>query len=61
MQKTRHVVAHICDPGAWDLEGRRSEVQGQCWLQSKLETILGSMRSCLQNSNRKGVNEGGEA
>lgn len=20
MQKTRHVVAHICDPGAWDLE-----------------------------------------
>lgn len=41
------MVIEVYDPGTWNAEARRSEIQGSLWVHSNLEAILGYTR-CFQ-------------
>lgn len=40
-------VAHTCNPSVWEVQKGESGVQGHPWLYSKLDIILGNIRSRL--------------
>lgn len=47
------VVVQACNLSTGEWEGRESEIQGQPWLQSKLEASLGYVNPCLRTSKAK--------
>lgn len=39
------MVTHTYNPGAWELQAERSEVQGHRWLYNKFEVNVGHMKT----------------